>query len=387
MTRFLALLCAGALFVATGCHHQESTAGTDMETPGGDGAVSRVDAGGFQPASHDTLLAIPSQGGTTVGALKLVSVSYVGSAFGDRIKAFGDYVVTSAWFTSTGAEYGVLPGTHAHVDLTDTPPPSIDATGIGKLLSGYIASGTLPAPDAHTVYLYYSAETTILTDEQTYSCDKFMGSYTPAYHYEGTTAGNQQFAFGVVPLCSQLKTDTLEVASAHELIEASTDTLPSSQPAYIFGSGTPWQETGGEVSDICDAQIVRDGHALTRVWSNAAALAGTNPCVPADTAYFSVQQTPDVITIAPGATKSFQITGWALEPTPAWTVYGLPGVYTGIDLKPAVDVAKIGNGVTANVTITAPVNAQSGSSTVLLLYSATSDAVTRFVQPVTVRFE
>ena len=389
MIRFSSLLCAAALVSSTGCHHGKGSSSPDMgKGMDVDGGTSTTDASStFQPAKHDTLLAIPNRGGGAVGALRYVSVSYAGSAFGARIKAFGDYVVTSDWYTSTGAEYGALAGTHTHIELADAPPASIDATGIGALLSGYIASGTLPAPDAHTIYMYYSAETTTLTDEQTFSCEKFMGTYTPAYHYEGTTAGNQQFSFGVVPLCAQLTTAVLEIASAHELIEASTDPLPDTQPTYIFGGDTPWNETGGEVADICDAQTVRDGHTLTRVWSNAAALAGTNPCVPTDTPYFSVQQTPDVITIAPGATKSFQITGWSLQPTEDWTVYGLPGVYTGIDLQPQVDVAKLGNGVTANVFITAPVNAQSGTSTVLLLYSATVDAQTRFVQPVTVRFE
>ena len=377
---------AGILVGSVGCHRARHDASTDMADGFTDGATAPVDAG-FQAASHDTLLTIPNQGGSTVGAVKYVSISYAGSAFGDRIKAFGDYVVTSKWYATVGAEYGVLPGTHQHVDLSDTPPASIDATGIGKLLADYIAAGTLPAPDAHTLYMYYSAEATTLTDESMYSCKVFMGTYTPAYHYEGTTAGGVQFSFGVVPLCDQLATDVLEIATAHELIEASTDPLPNSNPTYIFGRDTAWQETGGEVGDVCDAQVIRDGHALTRVWSNAAALAGTDPCIPTDTAYFSVQQTPTLVGVAPGATATFQITGWSLTPTDDWAVYGLPGVYTGIDLKPAVDVAKLGNGMTAQITITAPVNAQSGTSTVLLLYSVSSDMLTRFVQPVTVQFQ
>ena len=384
MTGIRTLVWTGILVGSAGCHHAHHAASTDMG--GSTDGATRVDAG-FQAAAHDTLLTIPNQGGPTVGAVEYVSISYAGSAFGSRIKAFGDYVVASKWYETVGAEYGVLPGTHQHVDLSDVPPASIDATGIGKLLSGYIASGTLPAPDGHTIYMYYSAETTTLTDEAMYSCKVFMGTYTPAYHYEGTTAGGVQFPFGVVPLCDQLATNVLEIASAHELIEASTDPLPNSSPSYIFRGDTPWQETGGEVGDICDAQITRDGHALTRVWSNAAALAGTDPCVPTDTAYFSVQQTPTLVSVAPGATATFQITGWSLTATDDWAVYGLPGVYTGIDLKPNVDVATLGNGRTAHVTITAPVNAQSGTSTVLLMYSVSSDMLTRFVQPVTVQFQ
>ncbi|MEO6953644.1 MAG: hypothetical protein ABI321_17715 [Polyangia bacterium] len=386
MNGIKAALCAGALVVHAGCHHGKSTTATDMAGSATDGATAPVDAG-FQSASHDTLLAIPNQGGPMIGAVKYISISYQGSAFGARIAAFGDYVVTSDWYKTVGTEYGVLPGTHQHVDLTDPPPASIDGTGIGKLLAGYIASGTLPAPDAHTIYMYYSAEATTLTDEATYSCTKFAGTYTPAYHYEGTLNSGAQFSFGVVPLCDQLTTDVLELATAHELIEASTDPLPDSAPTYIFGNDTPWQETGGEVADICDARITRDGHTLTRVWSNIAALAGANPCIPADTAYFSVQQTPTLVTIAPGAATTFLVTGCSLTPTDDWSVYGLPGVYTGIDLQPKVDVATIGNGMTAHVTIKAPVNAQSGTSTVLLLYSVSSDMVTRFVQPVVVQFE
>jgi hypothetical protein len=101
-------------------------------------------------------------------------------------------------------------------------------------------------------------------------------------------------AYVVVPHCANfggLKgIDSITATESHELIEAATDPFPTSTPAYgqtdeahlywLFVLG------GGEVGDLCaqnaDAftKFAELPYTVQRTWSNKAALAGHDPCVP-----------------------------------------------------------------------------------------------------------
>jgi hypothetical protein len=101
------------------------------------------------------------------------------------------------------------------------------------------------------------------------------------------------------------------VALSHELIEAATDPYPATRPA--FNGADPdhiiWNfaVTGpGEVGDMCilesyDHQVGRlvGGFWAQRTWSNNAANAGLDPCVPAipNEVYFGA--TPDFAVTVP----------------------------------------------------------------------------------------
>jgi len=76
---------------------------------------------------------------------------------------------------------------------------------------------------------------------------------------------------------------------SHELQEAATDPFPNSNPAYVQTDNNDlvWTfATGGEIADMCefnsDSNYIPSGatYMVQRSWSNAAALAGTNPCLP-----------------------------------------------------------------------------------------------------------
>jgi hypothetical protein len=375
------LFALSALFAAA-CAGQ--AIGTD---PGQSAASTSTSKTSASSSSTTSLLpSVPSQGGPTLGALDLVTVTYAGFPFNAEIDAFGDYVVGSEWLTTVGAEYGIENGTHEHVELLALPPLTLDPTSAGALLAKQIEAGTLPKPGAHTVYMYYAAPTTIMSDDDpSDSCASFDGTYSPGYHYEGT-AGGKRFAFGVVPTCAALLPSTLEMVTAHELIEAATDPYLVSAPGYIFPENSAWWQTGGEVADICDAPTVADGHTLTRVWSNRAAAAGANPCLPEDTAYMSVKALAP-ITLPLGSTKAFPLAGWSVGTSPSWWVYAMPGVYGGPSLSPDLDVAQLDDDAVTHLQLTAPADAKHGDTVQVLVYSEAQDQATRFVAPISVTYE
>jgi hypothetical protein len=96
--------------------------------------------------------------------------------------------------------------------------------------------------------------------------------------------------------------DARTTIMSHELVEAATDPFPFSNPANTVTdhADVAWYYlTGGELADMCalnpDANIVPSGatYMVQRSWSNAAALASRNPCVPAppDRPYFNAYPT------------------------------------------------------------------------------------------------
>ena len=125
--------------------------------------------------------------------------------------------------------------------------------------------------------------------------------------------------YAVIPDC-QLQSATVSAADAittvlsHELVEAATNPYIETAPAW-YGVAAPfliWElATGGlELADLCEYPITQPvggaGHfAIQRSYSNAAALAGNDPCVPARGVYFNaaVVTTDDVLISPPHATN------------------------------------------------------------------------------------
>ena len=115
-----------------------------------------------------------------------------------------------------------------------------------------------------------------------------------------------------------------------------------------------------EVADLCQNAldgITEGGFKLERAWSNAAALAGREPCVPvpAGEVYSGASADPATIQLAsPGETVTFTLTG--------------PGARSELALAVALDADTIQNGRTATLQVTVPVDARSGSSGYVNLY-------------------
>src|SRR5207244_4164734 len=91
-----------------------------------------------------------------------------GYEYEQEMQAFGDFIVSSQWLTTVGADYGVGAGTHvAKVVLQDPLPTTpISDDDVASFLLQKVSQGVLPAPpDEASDYLYviYYPRTVTLT--------------------------------------------------------------------------------------------------------------------------------------------------------------------------------------------------------------------------------
>jgi hypothetical protein len=148
---------------------------------------------------------------------------------------------------------------------------------------------------------------------------------------------------GAFPGVSDL--DQLTMGMAHELVEAAANPYSSTAPAFTQTDAdhAVWTYvTIGENADLCqfEANVLAHpsdiGYGVPRVWSNDAALAGKDPCIPAPSGpYFnSVPDQPDDVTIhffekdwktkgvsiPEGGTRTIGVHLFSDAPTTPWTL-------------------------------------------------------------------
>ncbi len=306
-----------------------------------------VDAGVAYPAAHSALPQVKTAGGPVLANPKAVPVFFPGFAFRTELVDFLPKMGKSAYWKAVGAEYGVGALTAATpIDITEAPNAVVtDAEIQAWLISRF--DGTHPefgtTPIAGAVYtLFYPATTTIYLGNAPApapdggveggvpeggtkgpraqaSCKSFGG-----YHQDVKVAG-VDVAYAVIPQCATFGpltgVDVVTGTPSHELIEAATDPFPISKPAYttVDDDHISWTFAlgAGEVGDMCaqyDSSFYKDseiGYVVQRSWSNAAAKAGQEPCVPvpaSELPYFNASpQLPDYVSLAIGTTKGVKV--------------------------------------------------------------------------------
>jgi hypothetical protein len=347
----------------------------------GGGGVGGAGGGGtggapFQTAMHEPFPLANPHGGTVLKAVELVTITWQGHEFAQQIQTFGDFVVSSNWYTTAGEEYGVGPGTHlAKLVLPDPVPATLTDAGIVTLIDQHILDKTLPPPDENTLYLVYPPPDTVTDggDGLGILCQDYTG-----YHYD-VMGMSGHIVYGVVGDC-MIGLDDVTGTAAHEIFESATD--PADDGYYIDGpANLPWNyiDDGTELGDLCEYfdYIHQGGYALQRMWSNKAAAAGQNPCPPAPDGevYINVSAAPAPMQqVAPGWTATFTLTGWSLGPTDPWPVEALSE--TLLDFAPKIDfkTTMMGNGDTATITLTVPMVAIAGQMGVVRVYSGPKGA-------------
>jgi hypothetical protein len=296
----------------------------------------------------------------------------------------GDWIMTSSWLTTLGADYGVQAGKHvAKIALAEQAPSIIYDSDIGDFLDARIAAGTLPPPsDPDTIYmLYFPASTAIYFDTAQgggQSCQDFGG-----YHTSWVHAG-KPVAYGVIPDCPAWgdELENIEHGMSHELIEAASNADPLSTPAAyamnFYNTNPPngWLFLGGENADLCNNEAGYDGaYYVTSAWSNTQAAKGNvDPCLPSrgPSPYFNVSPEAQGFKYAKaGETVTFQLTGWSEGPVLDWylSTQSISGTF---DAKPILAASKLNNGQTTTLTLKVPAIAQQGDYAVALVYSAKS---------------
>jgi hypothetical protein len=254
------------------------------------------------------------------------------------LTAFSQGIGSTPYWTAATSEYGVGPATgEPAIMLTEPAPATIDDNTIQTWLAQEFATNpAFPTPDANTlIVLYYPTGTTITLEGDT-SCQTFGG-----YH-NGATVGQQSVAYAVVPRCDTTL-ETATSAGSHELVEASTDPNPMNNAAYlqVDDADIYWELIlgGGEVGDMCAqfqgvfTEFPPFDYTVQRIWSNKAALAGHDPCVPqpAGEVYFNAAPVMNdttmlmgaevrAVTIPVGQSLTIPVELFSDGPMAAWTV-------------------------------------------------------------------
>jgi hypothetical protein len=303
--------------------------------------------GGFETAAHAPQPQVVNLGGERLTAPKVQLIVYTE----DPTAPAADSMITELTQTSTWREqtsqYGIGPLTKLPtLQIAGTPPSTLDdnAAGTGDspfqdaLLTN--TSGANPvwgAADPDTIYTFLLPLGTSVESDGS-CCTDFLG-----YHFEVQASASVTLPYAVVcdcPPVTGVPLTSLEFVTttiSHELVESATDPRPNSDPAYVQTDSDDlvWTiVTGGEIADMCqynaDSNYTPPGstYMIQRVWSNSAALAGTNPCVPVPTTSpffdsmpvltdsFSLDGlTTDGVIIPVGSSKTFDVRLFSSAPT------------------------------------------------------------------------
>jgi hypothetical protein len=359
------------------------------------GADGAADAAVARPAAPQEV----TLGGHVMASPRIVPITYDGDPFRADIEAFVTKLGASTFWHDVAAEYGVGPAvTGRPVHLAGPAPAAIDDPAVKQWIVSML-DGTHPEydpPDGDTMYaIYYPQSTTYTLDGWT-GCDQFGASDNLAAMPDGRAV-----PYIVIPRCPPLPGldawNTLSAVSSHELYEEATDPLKTAW-ATVDDAHMPFSLTPpfSEIGDMCIADLEQYvtpadvGSAVQRAWSNAAAAAGRNPCVPApaSTPYFvaAPMLTEDVpmafaqfqwsgttkgVHVPVGGSASVEVDLWSEAPIPPWRVraYDLASVQgNAAELALSLDRDHGQGGDRLTLTITALKAGADGGSR-FLLYS------------------
>lgn len=237
---------------------------------------------------------------------------------------FCDALVGSQWLRNAGGEYGVAASQCLHVN-----GPAITADLDYAAMREYVAAavaGVAP-PDGNTIYLLYlpRGRSAIVDGVSNAGCAVWVGAHTTL------DAGGDVLAWG--QRCSPAMPDVggLEGVGSHVVFESLTD--PVWGEGWVLArdlarppwTTTPWRAAfdGDGLAELCNdrARISEGGFQYVRTWSNAASLAGGDPCVPGDGGdYFATTVPGDWIVLQAGATVDVPILGRATSMRADWLI-------------------------------------------------------------------
>ncbi|HEY2747995.1 MAG TPA: hypothetical protein VGL86_25405 [Polyangia bacterium] len=350
---------------------------------GSGGAGSDGGGGSFSIGAHEAMPVIPNQGGATLAALSLVTITFTADPNSAADGAFGDFVVGSNWLKTVGADYGIQSATHVKkVVLTDTAAAKVTDDSIQTLIVSKIKDGTLPTAGQPLYLIYYPPGTVV---ESAFggadTCLTVGSSAIGGYHWEGKN-GATPFPYSVVPTCKNEALADIQASASHELLEGATDPFPDSNPAWVLTDTTnPWSVLDGEAADFCELLTTSEGgYSLQQIWSNSAAKANDrDPCIPAPAEpFYNATATPGKVqAVAAGKSFTFDVKGWSSAATSPWMISAdaLSSPLddgTSFDPKPMLDTTTMQNGQLAHLTITVPAGTASKASATIFLTSSRS---------------
>lgn len=278
------------------------------------------------PAPHPTAPQLVKLPGNVIANPKLVPVFFSNddTTFTGELADFETKLVASIYW-KTVAEYGVGAGTTASsINLTETAGDAWSDTQIQTWLAGKInANDPAFAFDQNTVFVLHFPSTTTVTRNGTEQSCQSYGAYHDSVTLDQSHAA-ANVAYVVVPRCPAYPgftaVDTVTAAASGALLGAVTDPYPLADPAWVPYDDDHFVFTltgGGEVETFCGQDLASFRtlsdlpYLVQRIWSNGAAAANHDPCVPAPGAevYFnSAPVLPDTALVGGTTTKAVKIT-------------------------------------------------------------------------------
>lgn len=368
--------------------------GGPSEAGAGDGGAAQdlAPPTQYQTAYPPTLPTVVPGSGRVLANPAVVPIFFSSDSLQSSIVTFLQAYLgrSAAW--KIMSEYGVGAGTvSAPVVLTPTPAALTDP-GVQSLLNARIADGTLPRPTANTLYAIYFPTATTITFGSDTSCKTFGG-----YHYAAELPDGTRYPYIVVPRCGR-GLGSVTATTSHELTEAATDPLLTSYNQLSAPYGLWWVAlNGAEVADLCenlsDPYTSESGvGVVSRLFSNSAARARQNPCVPAPAgpAFFSVpiltelrpvsiggaRQDLESLAVAAGGSSALEVRLLSeASPSPTWSVSARE-VPLSASTAPVLSLSWVeapgrtsisgANGATVHLQVKASAVPPSGYTTILL---------------------
>jgi hypothetical protein len=290
-----------------GCGSNGNTGGPDAHGVDGhtDGAIDGHGSG--NGSSFGDLMPQATGGTSVIATPKVLAITYADDTNRtDYESFFTQYAVAPAW-TAQAVEYGVGVMTAATGRLAANAPGTLtEMQFINNVLRPNLtgANPAWGAPDANTIY-EISIPASVAYDDGTGAkcCSDYLG-----YHYD-TTIGNVDVPFAINCACAGgglTALQNLTETANHETVEAATDPFGTGF-AQADDDHAAWTYiSGGEIGDLCEyadtANLLTPTgmtYAIQRTWSNAAALASNDPCVPGGTMsyYQTIPDAPDAATV------------------------------------------------------------------------------------------
>jgi hypothetical protein len=355
--------------------------GPDPEPEGGSRDVganetSLPDTSVGYPAPHVPAPQAIDYGGPVLDAPNIVPIFFADDPFQSSLEDFLRQLAASSYWPAVTAEYSVGPLTIApSIVVSDPVPASITESEIEAWLTNYLdgTHAAWPPIAQNNIYMVFYPSLTSITGSFGASCTNFGGYHSEGFELggpdggtpeggateggakeggvadasaEGGGLGGVSFVYAVLPRCASFDNftgiDAVTGPTSHEAVEAATDPLPFSGPAYygVDADHSVWDLTpGGELGDLCafepqSFQRLVGSSVVQRIWSNVAAASGQDPCVPPlpSTVYFNAAPdltesvalgggTPTIgIRIPVGQTKTVNIQFFSTGPTSTWTV-------------------------------------------------------------------
>jgi hypothetical protein len=155
------------------------------------------------------------------------------------------------------------------IDQSAPSGTTIDDSQIQTELANLVNAGSVPTPDANTLYFFYFPSGITITMQGQASCSAFCG-----YH-GNEMVGSADVRYAVIPdqaCCTNAPQDQLQTTtevSSHEWAESTTD-------SDVGTNNLAWyDQANGEIGDICAWMPgTVNGYTVQLLWSNA-----NNACI------------------------------------------------------------------------------------------------------------